>query len=163
MARVKYFQLYQSLYLVIKDLSPEEFKRALMPLLTYAFDDVDHEKDSDRFFESIFTQNVVFIEKLKENTENGKRGGAPAGNQNAKGNGAPKGNQNANGHGRPKKNKQPEKEKETETYPDKEKDTETETEKEKEKEHAASVSDTLEAVRPEPEEEDEYHQVEYFR
>lgn len=150
MARVKYFQLYQSLYKVIRDLPPEEFKRALMPLLEYAFDDVEHEKDPDRFFEAIFTQNVVFIEKLIENTENGKKGGAPAGNKNAHGSGAPKGNKNAQGHGRPKKNKQPDKETETDPDTEKEKETETETEKEKEIRHEASASGSLVAAGSEP-------------
>lgn len=123
-ARVKYFQFYESLYNVVKDLSPEEFKQAIMPLLEYAFTDQEHVPSSDRFLESIFTMNVPFINKLQENIMNGKKGGAPEGNKNAKGHGAPKGNSNA------KKNKQPniEKETETETSTDTEKETETETE-----------------------------------
>lgn len=137
MAKVKYFQFYESLYKVIRDLSAEEFKRALCPLLDYAFTDSAHVPDEDRFFESIFIQNAVFIEKLQKDTENGKKGGRP---------GAPKDNKNA------KKKKQitplkPDKETETET----EKETETETEKEKEK--AASFPGSLDAPRSEPEEE----------
>jgi hypothetical protein len=130
MARVKYFQLYESLYNVIKDLPAEEFKRALMPLLDYAFSNNPHEVDCDRFFESIFIQNVVFIEKLQQDIENGKKGGAPKGNKNAKGHGAPKGNTNAKKNKQPyttdsEKNKQPDKEKEKETETDTDKETDT--------------------------------------
>lgn len=132
MARVKYFQLYESLYNVIKDLPAEEFKRALMPLLDYAFSNNPHEVDCDRFFESIFIQNVVFIEKLQTDVANGKKGGAPKGNGNAKGHGAPKGNSNAKKNKQPystdlEKNKQPDKEKETETDTEIEKETDTDT------------------------------------
>lgn len=138
MARVKYFQFYESLYTVVKDLSAEEFKQAIMPLLEYAFTNKPHKPDNDRFFESIFIQNAVFIDKLQKDTENGKKGGAPDGNKNAKGHGAPKGNNNA------RKNKQPDKEKETDTETAIEKETETDTESE------ASFPDPLGADRSEP-------------
>lgn len=139
MAKVKYFQFYESLYKVTRDLPADEFKRALCPLLDYAFTDSDHVPDEDRFFESIFIQNVVFIEKLQQDMENGKKGGRP---------GAPKGNKNA------KKKKQitpikPDKETETDTSIE----TETATETEKEKEKAAFLPEELDAPRSEPEEE----------
>lgn len=159
--RVKYFPFYASLYEGVKDLEPDEFKRALMPLLEYAFTDQEHEKDPDRFFELFFTTNKPFIEKLVENTENGKKGGAPSGNQNAKGHGAPKGNSNAKGHGRPKKNKQPDIDididNETENdirYIDIEIEKEKEIEIDKDT-HSATASDTLDAVRSEPQKEPE--------
>ena len=122
MSKVKYFQLYESLWDVIKDLSDSEFKHALYPLLEYAFTDKPHTPDSDRFFESIFIQNKVFVDKLQVDIANGKKGGAPAGNKNAKGHGAPKGNKNAS------KNKQPDKEKDTDTETEKDTDTDTDTE-----------------------------------
>lgn len=139
MAKVKYFQFYESLYKVTRDLPADEFKRALCPLLDYAFTDSDHVPDEDRFFESIFIQNVVFIEKLQQDMENGKKGGAPLGNTNAS---------------KKKKIKkttplQPDKETETDTSTE----TETATETEKEKEKTASFPGSLDAPRSEPEEE----------
>lgn len=137
MGKVKYFQFYESLYKVTRDLPADEFKRALCPLLDYAFADSDHVPDEDRFFESIFIQNVVFIEKLQQDMENGKKGGRP---------GAPKDNKNA------KKEKQitplkPDKETETDTAIETETATETEIDK------PASSLGSLEAPPSEPEEE----------
>ena len=145
MAKVKYFQFYESLYKVTRDLPSDEFKRALCPLLDYAFTDSDHVPDEDRFFESIFIQNVVFIEKLQQDMENGKKGGRP---------GAPKGNKDA----KKKRQKTPLKpdkdtETDTETDTDTETATDTATDTEKEKEKAASFPEELDAPRSEPEEE----------
>ena len=134
--KVKYFQFYRSLYTIVKDLSPEDFKAAIIPLLEYAFTDKPHVPNSDRYFEAIFISNKPFVDKLQKDTENGKKGGAPNGNKNASGHGAPKGNRNA------KKNKQPDKEIETETDTSIEKETDTDTD-------IYSASTSLEASRSE--------------
>lgn len=118
MAEMKFVPIYRSMYETIMDenLSPEEFKRAIYPYLRYGFEGIplDEKEEPDRFFRSIYKQNVPFIDKYRADIENGKKGGRPS--------------------------KKPPK---TPVKPDKEKESETETDKETENDITSSVSPPL--------------------
>lgn len=125
--KLKYVPIYRSLYETIKeaDMNDIEFRRAIITLLEYGFDNKEmdpnderweHNKETDRFFMSMYKANVPFIEKTRTAIERGSKGGRG----------------NKKDHAKTMLKAETEKESETET--------ERETENEREKEQSLSMS-----------------------
>lgn len=76
--------IYRSFYEASKNMTPEEFKELWVNLLQYALDDEEPGDIQSPMAEAILTMAKPQLDANKSRQDNGKKGGAPEGNQNAK-------------------------------------------------------------------------------